>query len=385
MLVFPHWRPEGPVEACRGLRWAPPERFASYIARPLAQPAIVYNTLPLQSSDEESSPGEEVCGWRGCGARVAGVARLSAHVARAHAQPRADGLFYCGWEDCARPNRGFNARYKMLVHVRTHTNERPHTCTQCNKSFSRAENLKIHLRSHSGEKPYACPYQGCGKAYSNSSDRFKHTRTHTVDKPYCCKVPGCSKRYTDPSSLRKHVKTYKHFVPKDSPRSSDNSREASPYSDVDSSTYQTHIPYHSPPRTMSPVQFSSVPSIAASSPSRYPAAVERVTYSPLEPSMYALRVPTYEMSYTEYSQMYEHAYRSYYSTGMDYPMLRSPEKVYAYDDVPMTEAKLTERQDLMYRPIEEMPLNLKCVKQADSNPMEELVRRDLPLDLSTKS
>jgi uncharacterized Zn-finger protein len=41
----------------------------------------------------------------------------------------------------------------MLVHVRTHTNEKPHHCFKCDKSFSRAENLKIHARSHTGMWP----------------------------------------------------------------------------------------------------------------------------------------------------------------------------------------------------------------------------------------
>ncbi|XP_045482729.1 zinc finger protein GLIS2 homolog isoform X2 [Harmonia axyridis] len=152
------------------------------------------------------------CCWKMCGVEFDTLELLANHVTRQHAASGPGGLFYCGWEGCTRNQRGFNARYKMLVHVRTHTNEKPHKCHQCDKSFSRAENLKIHSRSHSGEKPYVCTVPGCGKAYSNSSDRFKHSRTHQVEKPYCCKVPGCPKRYTDPSSLRKHVKTYKHFV-----------------------------------------------------------------------------------------------------------------------------------------------------------------------------
>lgn len=136
--------------------------------------------------------------------------QLATHVTHTHAVATPAGLYYCQWHRCPRADRGFNARYKMLVHVRTHTKEKPHRCNQCDKSFSRAENLKIHTRSHSGEKPYICPVEGCTKAYSNSSDRFKHTRTHSTEKPYLCKVIGCNKRYTDPSSLRKHVKTYKH-------------------------------------------------------------------------------------------------------------------------------------------------------------------------------
>lgn len=136
---------------------------------------------------------------------------LATHVTQAHAVAAMSGLYYCNWEGCVRSDRGFNARYKMLVHVRIHTKEKPHHCTECPKSFSRAENLKIHIRSHSGEKPYVCPVAGCNKAYSNSSDRFKHTRTHSTEKPYFCKFPSCSKRYTDPSSLRKHVKTFKHL------------------------------------------------------------------------------------------------------------------------------------------------------------------------------
>lgn len=136
---------------------------------------------------------------------------LANHVAQVHGTASVGtSHYFCKWEGCTRSDRGFNARYKMLVHVRTHTKEKPHICPECEKSFSRAENLKIHTRSHSGEKPYICPVPGCNKAYSNSSDRFKHTRTHSNEKPYICKLPGCNKRYTDPSSLRKHVKTFKH-------------------------------------------------------------------------------------------------------------------------------------------------------------------------------
>ncbi|XP_075987129.1 uncharacterized protein LOC142983859 [Anticarsia gemmatalis] len=406
MLVFPAWKSDIPRDGCRVPRWMPAERFAPYFARPVVLPPH-----PPQLEDEDSSGGssperntnetsdnlEGVCGWRGCGARFQNVARLSAHVARTHALAHRDGLFYCGWKSCTRPQKGFNARYKMLVHVRTHTNERPHTCNQCQKSFSRAENLKIHLRSHSGEKPYVCPYEGCGKAYSNSSDRFKHTRTHAVEKPYCCKVPGCNKRYTDPSSLRKHVKTYKHYTTEQTTRR-ESSEEHSPDTYSPSKDYirvpSPLHPYNPPTSSLSPRQTyapilseTSVPTSMSYAP-----IVDQVTYiRSLEP-MYPVRIPTNEMSYMEYTQMYEHAYRSYYSNTMSYPTLGSSisDKVFTYEEQPRIDdvtLKSAEESPKMYSPVEEeMPLNLICTKRREYKPIEELVRRtDLPLDLSTKS
>ncbi|XP_054992970.1 zinc finger protein GLIS2 isoform X3 [Sorex araneus] len=180
----------------------------------LRLPASSFLNAPKDKclSPELPLPKQLVCRWAKCNQLFELLQDLVDHVNDDHVKPEKDAGYCCHWEGCARHGRGFNARYKMLIHIRTHTNEKPHRCPTCSKSFSRLENLKIHNRSHTGEKPYVCPYEGCSKRYSNSSDRFKHTRTHYVDKPYYCKMPGCCKRYTDPSSLRKHIKAHGHFV-----------------------------------------------------------------------------------------------------------------------------------------------------------------------------
>ncbi|XP_028977348.2 zinc finger protein GLIS1 [Esox lucius] len=161
--------------------------------------------------DRENGIGDkQVCRWIDCSAGYDQQEELVRHIEKVHIDQRKGEDFTCFWAGCIRRYKPFNARYKLLIHMRVHSGEKPNKCMfeGCNKAFSRLENLKIHLRSHTGEKPYLCQHPGCQKAFSNSSDRAKHQRTHLDTKPYACQIPGCTKRYTDPSSLRKHVKIH---------------------------------------------------------------------------------------------------------------------------------------------------------------------------------
>ncbi|XP_040567294.1 uncharacterized protein [Lepeophtheirus salmonis] len=164
------------------------------------------------ASQEDS--GVYTCYWIDCGEEFENQERLVDHVNGIHMETKKGcEELPCLWKDCPRQLKPFNAKYKLLTHMRVHTREKPYKCNfeNCDRAFARLENKKIHFRSHTGQKPFNCKYSkefNCTKKFSNSSDRAKHEQTHKDPKPYRCEVVGCCKRYTDPSSLRKHVKSH---------------------------------------------------------------------------------------------------------------------------------------------------------------------------------
>ncbi|NWR76950.1 GLIS3 protein, partial [Centropus unirufus] len=201
--------PQGPPPPYHAHQHQHPHSLPSQVHPPPVPPSAP-DSLPDEDQELGDTSGKHGCHWADCSALYDQQEELVKHIEKIHIDQRKGEDFTCFWEGCPRRYKPFNARYKLLIHMRVHSGEKPNKCMfeGCTKAFSRLENLKIHFRSHTGEKPYLCQHPGCQKTFSNSSDRAKHQRTHLDTKPYACQAPGCTKRYTDPSSLRKHVKAH---------------------------------------------------------------------------------------------------------------------------------------------------------------------------------
>lgn len=105
---------------------------------------------------------------------------------------------------CIICRRKCNSRSSLLIHMRSHTNDKPYHCTLCVKRYKDKGTLKRHVeKKHSGiQKEKKCICETCGKEFNTKSAIKIHLRTHTGEKPHAC--PFCPKKFTQISSLLRH-------------------------------------------------------------------------------------------------------------------------------------------------------------------------------------
>lgn len=69
-----------------------------------------------------------VCEWRDCFNIYGEQSDLVKHIEKTHIEVKKGDVFSCHWLNCTRENKPFNARYKLLIHMRVHSGEKPNKC-----------------------------------------------------------------------------------------------------------------------------------------------------------------------------------------------------------------------------------------------------------------
>lgn len=74
--------------------------------------------------DQQDQP----CHWIDCSATYSSQEELVRHIEKVHIDQRKGEEFSCFWAGCVRRHKPFNARYKLLIHMRVHSGEKPNKC-----------------------------------------------------------------------------------------------------------------------------------------------------------------------------------------------------------------------------------------------------------------
>jgi len=105
---------------------------------------------------------------------------------------------------CPECGKAFLQKHQLLLHMPTHSGEKPYGCSECGKKFARRRQLTVHMFTHTGEKPFLCP--NCGESFGRSDTLTKHMRSHTGEKPFHCAV--CGNNFGRRSTLTNHMRAH---------------------------------------------------------------------------------------------------------------------------------------------------------------------------------
>ncbi|KAL2294428.1 hypothetical protein Nmel_008159, partial [Mimus melanotis] len=122
-LVLPPAPPQGPPPPYH----APQHSLPSRLHLPQLPPPP--GALLQEDGQLDSLTGKHSCCWVDCGKLYDHREELVRHIEKIHIDQRKGEDFTCFWAGCPRRFKPFNARYKLLIHMRVHSGEKPNKCT----------------------------------------------------------------------------------------------------------------------------------------------------------------------------------------------------------------------------------------------------------------
>ncbi|XP_055840121.1 zinc finger protein ZFP2-like [Episyrphus balteatus] len=112
---------------------------------------------------------------------------------------------------CSKCPESFLMHTQLVLHLKTHDENRPFKCQSCPKSFKKDKYLKSHVDMvHLKKKGYVCLL--CGYAFVNKHNLDEHMASkHSTQKDFRCEV--CGKEFAFEKALKNHMLRHQEVKP----------------------------------------------------------------------------------------------------------------------------------------------------------------------------